>query len=122
MTGSPEARRARTVSASASAAVGIAARRASPVTRLLGASRKSTATSAGRAIRASARSSRLVTESSQGRAVGGAELREDPLVEDDGDHGDEHQVEGNAELDRDRRTAGHLERRKRECVLDEDDA
>src|SRR5215204_4891007 len=105
MTGLPEARRASTDSATASAATSTATKRASPVTRPVGASRKSTAPSAGRAITANARSSRLVTQRPQGRAVGGAELREDPLVEDDRDHGDEHQVQGDAELDRDRRTA-----------------
>src|SRR5436190_24338354 len=105
ITGSPEALRASTVSSSAHAAVGTAAKRASPGTKPVGTSRKSAVATDGRAITASAMSSRLVTQRPQGRAVGRAELRKDSLVEDDGDQGDEYQVERDSELDRNSGTA-----------------
>ena len=42
----------------------------------------------------------VVTEAPQRGGVAGAELGEDPLVEDARDEGDQQQVDGDAELDR----------------------
>ena len=72
--------------------------------------RRRDAVRAGSATAASASVSRLVTEALQHRRVAGAELGEDPLVEDDGDDRDQHEVEGDAELDRQGRPARELDR------------
>ena len=61
--------------------------------------RVTAAVSAGAASTAQASVSRLVTQAPQRRAVAGAELGEDPLVEDGRDERDERQVERDAELD-----------------------
>ena len=67
-------------------------------------------------------SSRLVTEHPQGGAVACSELREDPVVEEGRDDGDEDEIERDTQLDGERRTIGELERRQGERVLDEHDA
>src|SRR5687767_118884 len=120
--GSAGSRAATEVRTTASAAVGIAAARANTGTRRSGASASTTVANAGTAIAAAAISSRLVTQCPQRGAVCRSELGEDPLVEDDGHEGDEDQVEGDPELDRCGRAPRHLERRKRDRVLDQDDA
>ncbi len=58
--------------------------------------------SAGAPTARTASDSRLVTQAPQRGGVAGAELGEDPLVEDGRDERDERQVERDAELDRER--------------------
>ena len=73
---------------------------ASAVTTRRGATTMSTARIAGAATTAHASCSRLVTQRPQRGAVAGPELGEDPLVEDARDERDQHQIERDAELDR----------------------
>src|SRR5581483_9172638 len=86
-----------------------------------GAAAATAAVTAGSSATATASSSRLVTQAPQGGDVAGAELREDPLVEHDGDGRDQRQVAGDAQLDRSRGAGVQLQRRQRETVLDEHD-
>src|SRR5205823_14128066 len=95
---------------------------ATAVTRRRAVSITSAAVIAGTPTTPCASNSRLVTQSPQCCAVACSELREDPLVEHTGDQRDEHEIERDAELDRERGAAGQLERRQRKRVLDEDDA
>src|SRR3989442_477644 len=94
-----------TLSARARPAVTNPPATASIVTTRRGARTTSPAMTAGTATTAQASCSRLVTQRPQCGAVAGAELGEDPLVEEAGDERDQHEIERDAELDRERRAA-----------------
>src|SRR5437588_5611867 len=81
---------------------GTATATATAITKRRGTTAIVAATSAGSPTAARANSSRLVTQRPQCRGIPGAEFREDPLVERRGDQRDEHQIERDPKLDRER--------------------
>ena len=98
--GSPGSPSASAASASASAAVAErAGDRDSRHESVAASAQMTAAVSAGAASAVQASVSRLLTEAPQRRAVAGAELGEDPLVEDGRDEDDEREVERDAQLD-----------------------
>ena len=101
----PTARRARR-SRDAAAATAVDACRSPSRTRARrrsGTTAAATIPSSGVTSTAAASHSLVVTEAPQRCGVAGTELGEDPLVEDAGDERDQQQVDGDADLDRERR-------------------